>query len=138
MKKEAFNNMVIAQMKRCSELLLERGNTYSQFDVDALSAFKKTADIANALEVGGYKGYTGAVIANILFILKQVRDANQKRVGISPASTQATDTLDDMINYIYLMHANEFDQVARVTVMTSNPPIVVEGVTPNANNQAKL
>lgn len=137
MNKPRFTELVHESMRRCNDLLVTRGAAYS--NEDTLSAFKKTAELANALEVDGNNNYTGTGIANILFLLKQVRNANQRNSGQAPA--EKVDTVDDMINYVYLMYANEIDEYDKkqpTMVNISGSIITIGGVTPIVNEPGNI
>ena len=139
MDKPKFTELVHESMKRCNDLLVTRGVAYS--NEDTLSAFKKTAELANALEIDGNSNYTGTGIANILFLLKQVRNANQRNSGQSPVSK--IDTVDDMINYVYLMYANEIDEYNEnnqppININMSGNIISIGGVTPAVNEPGNI
>jgi hypothetical protein len=110
MKNDRFLKLVEDRITRCKNLLFKKGSDYDKVDQDRLSSFKKVAAIANELEIDNFTGHTGSGVANMLFVLKQVRDANLKHSNRPPQNESRTDTLDDMVNYIDLMVANEEDE----------------------------
>lgn len=110
MKNDKFTELVTSGAERRAAMLLKKGSDYDQIDKDRLSSFKKVAHIANELEVAGCTQFKGSDIANILLILKQVRDANLKTSGRTAQNESRVDTVDDMHNYIDLKLANEVDE----------------------------
>jgi hypothetical protein len=110
MKNEFFNRLVFEGQKRRFEILLRKGSDYDKIDSDRLSSFKKVAAIANTLEVAGCINFKGSDIANILLILKQVRDANIRQSGRPVQNESRVDTNDDLHNYIDLKFGCEVDE----------------------------
>ena len=110
MKETDFNKLVTDGSGRREKILLKKGSDYDKIDSDRLSSFKKVATIANELEVAGCTTFKGSDIANILLILKQVRDANICSSGRPTQNESRIDTNDDWHNYIDLKLANEIDE----------------------------
>jgi hypothetical protein len=110
MKEEKFNKLVTEGHNRRAAIMLKKGSDYDKIEADRLSSFKKVAIIANELEVAGCTTFKGSDIANILLILKQVRDANIRQSGRPVQNESRQDTLDDWHNYIDLKLANEIDE----------------------------
>jgi len=111
MKKIAFYGFVKEVDERRFSTLGDRGAKYDNSETDVLGSFKKVAAIANILEVAGCSNFKGSDIANILMILKQVRDANMKKNGQGIYDPTRLDTLVDWHNYLDLRSANEADEL---------------------------
>jgi len=110
MKEEVFKKLVTEGATRREGILLKKGSDYDKIDSDRLSSFKESAIIANTLRVAGCTNFKGSDIANILLILKQVRDANIRSSGRPTQNESRIDTNDDWHNYIDLKLANEIDE----------------------------
>lgn len=109
-KKEQFNRLVARGNERRVQILQERGKSYDSEDKDMLLSFKRTAEIANILEVAGCVSFKGSDIADILIILKQVRGKHAKAHGLGVLDVDRTDIHDDLHNYFDLRRANEVDE----------------------------
>ena len=105
-----FGELVIATDMARRKLLFERGTSYDGGSDDQLWSFKKTAAIANILGVAGSDLFRGSDIANILLILKQVRESNMNLTSIPATDDRRVDTVLDWHNYIDLKRANELDE----------------------------
>lgn len=110
MNKASFDVYVKEVNERRVKILGDRGEEYDKPEIDTLTCFKKTAAIANALEVAGCKTFKGSDIASILVIVKQVRDANLKQNGKVVYDPVRLDTVLDWHNYVDLKTANEADE----------------------------
>ena len=110
MQEQKFNQLVTDGNERRGKILFKKGSDYDKIESDRLSSFKKVAVIANQLEVAGCTNFKGSDIANILLILKQVRDANLRQSGRPAQNESRMDTNDDWHNYIDLKLANEMDE----------------------------
>lgn len=116
MHKDQFYNMVELGNAQRVGILHERGKTYDSDDKDMLLSFKNTAKIANIFEVAGCTNFNGSSIADILVILKQVRDVNAKTHGLGISGVDRTDIHDDLHNYLDLKRANEIDEERDIAI----------------------
>ena len=117
MDAQTFEQLVSDSETRRRAIHQKKTSDYDKSDQDCLSAFRKVAAIANELEVNGFTGFTGSGIANIEVILKLVRDANLKNSGRPPQNESRMDTIDDLINYVYLKTGCEVDEQASKEAM---------------------
>ena len=121
MKEPEFNKMVTEGNERRTKMMFKKGSDYDKIDSDRLSSFKEVAIIANTLRVAGCTTFKGSDIANILLILKQVRDANIRSSGRPTQNESRIDTNDDWHNYIDLKLANEIDEETDGTNINKSP-----------------
>ena len=110
MDSNTFEQLVGDSETRRRAMRQKKSSDYDKGNDDRLSSFRKVAAIANELEVNGFTGFTGSGIATIEVILKLVRDANLKNSGRLPQNESRMDTIDDLINYVYLKTGCEVDE----------------------------
>ncbi|KKK76831.1 hypothetical protein LCGC14_2859680 [marine sediment metagenome] len=89
--------------------MVSKGADYDKVDVDRLSSFKEVAAILNVLQSEGRQDHTPIGVAETLFALKLVRNANLKNSGKPPNNESRMDTVDDAHNYLDLITALEVE-----------------------------
>jgi hypothetical protein len=109
MNTEQLDSLVTKSQSRRRAILSRKGKDYDK-EEDRLSSFREVASILNTLKTDGYSGHTASGIAQMLLILKLVRDANLKEGGTTPENESRQDTLDDAHNYLELYEACELDR----------------------------
>ncbi len=107
MDNETFESLIKQWDEKRLAIITRKGKDYDQVETDRLSSFKKVAAICKELEVNCT---TPSGIADVLLILKLVRDANLKVSGKSPQNESVEDTVLDAHNYIDLRQCCRIDE----------------------------
>lgn len=95
MKQSDFNNLIRSEAKRLVDLLTKKGGDYSKED-DALSNFKKTAELIRILEIPMHKSEG---IPLFFIAHKLLRLCNIINRGTEVRNEPLTDTLRDIRGY---------------------------------------
>ncbi len=108
MEPENFRAIVTDVNEKRGALLNIRGGEYGKVQ-DQLTSFKEIAGIWNILHPE--KELLPSNVAEILTILKQIRNANLARQDANPFSPKREDTHLDYHNYLDLQAACEVDEI---------------------------
>ena len=108
MESKTFKAIVQEINEKRISLLGSRGEQYAK-EFDQLTSFKEVAAIWNILHPE--KMLIPSNIAELLVILKQIRDANLSRQDANPLSEKREDTILDYHNYLDLKLACEIDEL---------------------------
>lgn len=129
MKYEEFYKILSESIERRGAIMGVHGEDYGKDKKrsveDMLSTFKEVAKILNVLRVDFYMVHTAIGVAEMLIVLKMVRNTNMKLKGESISNPTRVDSNDDMHNYMDLAFALELDaeESARLEKVDEEPPL---------------
>tara|TARA_Y100000310_G_scaffold345740_1_gene469088 strand:+ start:8761 stop:9114 length:354 start_codon:yes stop_codon:yes gene_type:complete len=109
MEWKEFEEITLAAQTKRAEIMRLKGEDYDKKDGDRLSSFKEVATILNVLQSEGRTDHTSVGVAEVLFVLKLVRDFNLQQSGANSNNESRADSQGDAHNYLDLRFALECD-----------------------------
>ena len=120
MDSEEFDEIFRESQERRAKMMGIRGQDYDESNDDQLSSFRdrlssfrEVAAILNILHSDGHDKHTASGVAEVLLVLKLVRDFNLKHSEGEVEGESRRDNQDDAHNYLDLRYAIEWDQRMR-------------------------